>query len=1291
MAGAEIPLRCRVVEVRVDLGAGQQPRYRFGSGFRVCGSMILTAAHVVAGAPTGGVSVRGPDKRRIPVAAVDGCAGDPAAVDLALLKLPDDAAKLPAVPAGVIDTDAAVPRPVENCWAVGYPEFQEIATDSGPVRETAQASGVILPGSNLVSGLLSLQVTHAPRALPPQAQALGKSPWSGMSGAAVFAGDRLVGVVAEHAPRQGDASITVTPLTFISRLSPQTAGTWWRLLGIADPAALPRLPRPPDRPEPTYWATLREIRGRTPILLGRERELRQIVAFACGESNELAASGASYAWLTGEPWAGKTALLAEAIQELSAEVDCVSYFLVRRTADADREKFLTTAVRQLAWLLGEDVPEAIDVHAFRSLWTRAATRAAENGHPLLLAVDGLDEDLRPDGNSLAAWLPAESLGAFARVLVSSRTNYLVPVDVDVTHPLRAAVRYPLASSDEAGQVRALADQEIEQLLQRHDDDLAYGVLGLLAAAAGPVTVADLAELTGKPPLAVRRFLVSDAARVLETVGFTGHMRYTFAHQTLLERCQAHEFVGDTGYRQKVTGWADGWRDRGWPAAGQPDGTPLYLLDTYPSTLAGSPERRRQILADPDWIDAAVTACGIDHVLADLRVGAADPDVAGMLRMLARRTYDLRSPAGQSPGDIIRLLAVQAVQDGREELSGTYAARLRRRPPPQLIPVWTNQPAATALIREVGKHTGGVTDLVIGPDGEHAITAGADDQILRWELASPAPPVQVGRHRSRVMAIAVTPDGRAVLAGDQDGELRRWALADGATGTALGRHEGGVRAIAVTWDGRYAISGGNDGRILRWDLARPSDPVELGHPVSEVLAIAVCRDGRHVIAGGDLSRIMCWDLRAEESAVELGRQNYLRAIAVSTDDRWVITGGHEGVILRWDLTSPGASVELGAHADASYLTHGVVSDLAVTPDGRGVVSGGDDFRVVVWNLENPGWSAELGRHDFWVAAVAVTPDGQYAASADDDGTILLWDLAAARPVVSRTDNGRGWIRSLAITPDGRDIIGGSDFEILRWSVTAPDHVTAVGVHGYPVSAVAITPDGRRAVTGCQGGLLRLWDLSTPDLSADLGFHRAGITAMTITTDGQHAISADIESKLWMWDLDSPGDHVDLGNRAGSYIQALAVTRDGKYVISGDDHGWIVKRDLARDSAPTALGQHDGYVHALAVSLDGRTLISGGHAEPILIWDLTRSGQPTQLGRHEGGVNALVITPDGRYLLSGGHTGILLWDLTSGEVLGRAQTRVASLAIGHIPGEPQLRLAEGTSTGLTTWAITSPAAG
>jgi hypothetical protein len=310
-----VPLRERMVEIEAALGTGSAAWYRYGSGFRVGGRLVLTAAHVVAGAAAAGITVRGPDKVPHPARVVDGLAGDPDTVDLALLKLCDQATELPAPPVAVVDRD--VPVPVEGCWAVGYPLFQEVESAAGVVRETAQVWGMILPAENLVGGLLSLHVTSAPRALPPQQEALGQSQWSGMSGAAVLAGERLIGVVSEHAPRRGDSTITVTPLASLDRLPAAAAAQWWAHLA-ADRGRLVMLPARQERAEPAYRATLRQLRARTGVLQGRDGELEAIGAFATGQPNPLAPPGSQHAWLADGPWAGKTALLAEAVHALPA-------------------------------------------------------------------------------------------------------------------------------------------------------------------------------------------------------------------------------------------------------------------------------------------------------------------------------------------------------------------------------------------------------------------------------------------------------------------------------------------------------------------------------------------------------------------------------------------------------------------------------------------------------------------------------------------------------------------------------------------------------------------------------------------------------------------------------------------------------------------------------------------------------------------------------------------------------------------------------------------------------------
>jgi hypothetical protein len=898
---ASVPLAARLVEVIADQG---ESRYRYGSGCIVVGRTVLTAAHVVVGAQR--VQVRNPDKTMYSATVNPDFLGDAdgPGPDLALVEIDDPALDLPPMGLARLDRDGPTDEPVERCHAIGYPWFAETRSPNVK-RDTVDAIGVVPVLSRLAAGLLSMQVSISPRPLPPSQVSLGESEWSGMSGAPVVAGGRLLGVVTEHAAREGPSAITAVPVTALEQdpahpgwgPGVQDPSAWWARLGVSGFADLRPLPVVPERPTPAYWERVREfgqtLHRRMPQLLGRERDLAEIAAFATGPSG--------YRWLVGGAYAGKTALLVEAVTAgLPDEVDIVCYFLSRRASDADSSRFLAAVVPQLAYLCEVDPPVA-DRDQLYALWGRATERAADTGRPLLLVVDGLDEDMRPLGlPSVASLLPTLVEGR-AHVLVASRPYPELPGDVPDDHPLTLpTIRVDLTPFEGAEELAERTRQEIDNLPDGADTDTAVDVLGLLTAAAGPLSVRDLATLSNdlaSPSPAhrwrVRRLVTKQAARSLEPVGSTGQLRYQFAHFSLLEYARKIEELADPEYRIRIHQWVERWRDRGWPtSADATESTPRYLLDSYPATLDNEPSRLTALVSDVGWVDAAIQATGVDQVLAILRTAAdvtADREVVAMLAVVAGQARNLRSPGPvDQPGFAARQICVQATEFGLNDLAEAAGRRTRAVAPTGPVLRWTTRGAVRGLALELG------------------------------------------RHDERVTAVTMLGDGR-VISGGSDGRVRLWDPA--AAGTApieLGNHYAPVTAVAAFSDGRV-VSGGEDRRVLVWDPATPgAPPVELGRCSEEVTAVAALGDGRVVSGDGD-GRVLVWDPAATPGTppVELGHRS-ARAMA-AFGDRRVVSGGSDGRVLVWDAAAPGAPpVELGSHDGRAFA-------VAVLGDGR-VVSG-----------------------------------------------------------------------------------------------------------------------------------------------------------------------------------------------------------------------------------------------------------------------------------------------------------------------------------------------------------------
>jgi hypothetical protein len=245
-----VAIQDRFVEVIAEVTVGQaaeaRTEWRVASGFLIDGRHVLTSLHAVA---DGEIEVRRatpwPDGPKRSWQARVLLRGEVEHADLAVLELAEDTpaeiGRLPMIAFARVADRTERLAVVEDCGAVGFPRFLERGHGAAVVRQAAQISGRIPASQRPGPGLLTLQTGHRPEGppLPSAGAALAGSAWSGMSGAAVLAGDYVVGVVSEHAPRHGASDLTIVPITLIDTLPDRDV--WWTLLG-ASPGRLRTLP-----------------------------------------------------------------------------------------------------------------------------------------------------------------------------------------------------------------------------------------------------------------------------------------------------------------------------------------------------------------------------------------------------------------------------------------------------------------------------------------------------------------------------------------------------------------------------------------------------------------------------------------------------------------------------------------------------------------------------------------------------------------------------------------------------------------------------------------------------------------------------------------------------------------------------------------------------------------------------------------------------------------------------------------------------------------------------------------
>ena len=73
------------------------------------------------------------------------------------------------------------------------------------------------------------------------------------------------------------------------------------------------------------------------------------------------------------------------------------------------------------------------------------------------------------------------------------------------------------------------------------------------------------------------------------------------------------------------------------------------------------------------------------------------------------------------------------------------------------------------------------------------------------------------------------------------------------------------------------------------------------------------------------------------------------------------------------------------------------------------------------------------------------------------------------------------------------------------------------HAGFATSVAVSADGRRAVSACYDEALKVWDLETGRELRMLAGHPGRVTAVSISPDGCRAVSAHSDNTLAVWDL------------------------------------------------------------------------------------------------------------------------------------------------------------------------------
>lgn len=435
-----------------------------------------------------------------------------------------------------------------------------------------------------------------------------------------------------------------------------------------------------------------------------------------------------------------------------------------------------------------------------------------------------------------------------------------------------------------------------------------------------------------------------------------------------------------------------------------------------------------------------------------------------------------------------------------------------------------------------------------------------------------------------------------------------------------------------------------------------------------------------------------------------------SVVFSADSKRVLSCGQDGALRVWNAASGAPLHNVTIPQNPVSMTRG---------ESTIAIAFSDDFLRVF----NSNTSREIATFspvldtDF-----ALSQDGTMLAMHDTNG-IVVTELDSELPKLELPAGG-----PLAFHPDGQSIaVADPDGKVTFYKLIGGKPILMFD-HGQKLNGLAISPDGKRAVTGSRSGgdILKVWDIGSAKLVAEIkgvGEPRMWIGTSQIAAANESGAGVyDFSMKRWLgfvegigkqWAISPDGTKLATAGKGEFHIKVWDL-KTGKQVLT-DSQSFpdAVLLAPARDGKRVfILSKSDAFLWPLAETnaifvgkLPAKALAASTMGEKlavavpdgVLIYDRfdpgkTLADKPTRtLTAFAAGCKAIALSPDGKKIAYSGESArLVIANTADGSTERVLSNKTLSLCLAFTPDSENLAVI-GRDGFLRLCRVRAPAAG